>query len=253
MKKTALVTGASSGFGEAIARHLASLGINLVLGARRIDRLEKISKEIQKKCDVEILFHELDVQNPESVQKFTQATKKQFTHIDYLINNAGLALETDSIVNSKEENWQKVWDTNVMGCVRMIQHTVPLMKEHAGCRVVNIGSIAGLETYEGGGPYTASKFGLRSVTLTLRYELLEKGIGVSSVDPGMAETEFSQVRFKGDAQKAKKVYEGMSPLLPQDIAEIVGFVVTRPNHVNLDQVLVLPTSQGSAKRVNRKP
>jgi|JI10StandDraft_1071094.scaffolds.fasta_scaffold333866_2 3-hydroxy acid dehydrogenase/malonic semialdehyde reductase len=252
MTKTAIITGASSGFGEAIARHLASLGINLVLGARRVERLEKISKEIQKTSKAKVIFHELDVQNSESVQKFAQAAKKQFTHIDYLINNAGLALETDSIVNSKEENWQKVWDTNVLGCVRMIQQTVPLMKPHAGCRVVNIGSIAGLETYEGGGPYTSSKFGLRSVTLTLRYELLEKGIGVSSVDPGMAETEFSNVRFKGDTQKAKKVYEGMSPLLPQDIAEIVGFIVTRPDHVNLDQVLVLPTSQGSAKRIVRK-
>jgi len=252
MKKTAIITGASSGFGEATARHLASLGINIALGARRTDRLEKIREEIFQKNKVEVFCKELDVQDPLSVIHFVQSCQKQFSTIDYLVNNAGLAIETDTILNSKEENWQRVWNTNVMGCVRMIQHVVPLMKPNSGCRVVNIGSIAGLETYEGGGPYTSSKFGLRSVTLTLRYELLEKGIGVSSVDPGLAETEFSQVRFKGDLQKAKKVYEGIKPLGPQDIAEIVGFVVTRPDHVNLDQVLVMPTAQASAKRVNRK-
>ncbi len=252
MSKTAVITGASAGFGEAIARHLASLGINLALGARRTDRLEKLATEIQKTSDVKVLFHELDVQSSDSVQKFAQAVQKQFSNVDYLVNNAGLALETDTLVDSKEENWKKVWDTNVMGVVRMIKYIVPLMKSHSGCRVVNIGSVAGFETYEGGGPYTSSKFGLRSVTLTLRYELLEKGIGVSSVDPGLAETEFSVVRFKGDKTKASKVYEGMKPLNAQDISEIVGFVVSRPAHVNLDQVVVLPTAQGSAKRIIRK-
>lgn len=252
MKKVAIITGASSGFGEATAWHLASLGMDIALGARRLPRLEKMREEILQKSNVHVFCKELDVQDPLSVIHFTQSCQKEFQSVDYLINNAGISRGLDTIVGSKEENWKSVLGTNVMGALRMIQQVVPLMKPHHGCRIVNIGSIAGLETYEGGGPYTASKFALRSITLTLRYELLEKGIGVSSVDPGLAETEFSVARFSGDREKAKKVYEGIKPLTAKDIAEIVGFVVTRPDHVNIDQVLVLPTSQGSAKRVIRK-
>ncbi len=250
MKKIAIVTGASSGFGEAIARHLSKLGFDLALGARRIDRLRTLQKEIQK--NNEVWVHELDVTDPNSVQTFIQAVTKKFGHVDALVNNAGLSKGLDTVSNSKEEDWKQVWETNVMGVVRMSKATIPLLKEHAGCRIINIGSIAGLESYEGGSVYTSSKYALRSVTQTLRYELLEKGIGVTSVDPGLAETEFSIVRFSGDAQKAKKVYEGLSPLMAQDVAEVVGFAMTRPDHVNLDQIVVMPTSQASAKRVNRK-
>lgn len=248
--KTVVITGASSGFGEAIARHLSKLGFNLALGARRLDRLEKLQKEIQ--TNNQVWVHELDVTDSKSVQTFMEGVSKKFGGVDALVNNAGLAKGLDTVSNSKEEDWKLVWETNVMGVVRITQAAIPMMKPHAGSRIVNIGSIAGLEAYEGGGVYTSSKFALRSVTLTLRYELLEKGIGVTSIDPGAAETEFSDVRFAGDTAKAKKVYEGFEPLHPQDIAEVVGFALTRPAHVNLDQILIMPTAQASAKRVNRK-
>ncbi len=250
--KTAIITGASSGFGAATAEHLASLGISISLGARRLDRLEELQKKIQDQSDVKVFCHELDVQSSDSVANFVNATQKHFGNIDYLINNAGFGHTLDFIETSKEEDWEKIWNTNVMGVVRMTQKVLPLMKTNAGSRIINIGSTAGYEAYEGGGSYCSSKFALRAVTQGLRYELMEKGIGVSSVDPGMAETEFSIVRFDGDQQKAKKVYDGFQPLVAKDIAEIVGFIVTRPAHVSIDQLLVMPQAQAPGRRILRR-
>lgn len=249
-KKVAIITGASSGFGAAMAEHFGSLGISLALGARRTDLLHELQNKITKKNDVRVMYHTLDVQSPDSVKEFVDLVLKEYGKIDYLINNAGLALGLESVLDTKPQDWKTMWETNVLGGVHMIQAVLPHLKEHAGSRIINIGSVSGHETYEGGGAYCSSKFALRAVTLTLRYELMKKGIGVSSIDPGMAETEFSLVRLK-DKDKAKKVYQGMKPLSPQDVAEIAGFLITRPAHVNIDQILVYPMQQSSGVRIAR--
>ena len=250
-QRVAVITGASSGFGSAIAEHFASLGISIAMGARRTDRLHELQNKIGKKYDVGTFYQTLDVQEQPSVDEFVKAALKHFGKIDYLINNAGLAHGMETVVDTKPGDWEKMWNTNVMGAVRMIQAVVPHMKEKNGCRVINIGSVTGHETYEGGGAYASSKFALRAVTLTLRYELMKKGIGVSSIDPGMAETEFSMVRFDQDEKKADKVYHGMEPLSAHDVAEIAGFLATRPNHVNIDQIMVYPMKQSSGVRILR--
>lgn len=250
--KVALITGASSGFGEAIARELAQTGISLALGARRTDRLETLRKDILSKHSIEIFSGHLDVQDPTSVQHFVQQVGQKWGHVDYLVNNAGLALGMNLVEQTQEEVWKRIWNTNLMGAVRVTQAVLPLMKSESGCRIVNIGSTAGLEAYEGGGAYCSSKFALRAVTDTLRFELLPRGIGVTSIDPGFAETEFSLVRFDGDQEKAKKTYEGFTPMSAQDIAQTVQFVLTRPHHLSIDQVVLRPVATAAGKRVIRK-
>lgn len=251
-KKVAVITGASSGFGAAMAEHFASLGISIALGARRTDLLHDLQTKITKKHPVKVFYHTLDVQSVDSVNEFVSLTMKEFGKIDFLINNAGLALGFESVADTKPQDWKTMWETNVLGSVQMIQAVLPHLKEHAGARVINIGSVSAHETYEGGGAYCSSKFALRAVTLTLRYEMMKKGIGVSSIDPGMAETEFSMVRFNKDKERAKKVYQGVKPLSPQDVAEIAGFLLTRPAHVNIDQILVYPMQQSSGMRLIRE-
>lgn len=248
MKKTVIITGASSGFGEAIALHLSKFGFDLALGARRLDRLEKLKKQIGNSADV--FIHELDVQSTKSVENFTNAALEYFGNVDHLINNAGLALGLDPVETSKESDWETMWQTNVMGVVRVTQKILPHLKP--GSKIINVGSVSGLETYEGGAAYCSSKHALRAVTQTLRYELMEKGISVTSLDPGMAETEFSKVRFRQDDQRAKKVYEGLQPLSGQDIAEVASFLLSRPAHVNIESILVMPLAQSTGKRIIRK-
>ena len=241
--KTAIITGASSGFGEAMAHHLVKIGFRVALGARRTDRLEKIQAELGSE---KVFIHPLDVTDSNSVQDFVIATLKQHGQIDALINNAGLALGLDRLDASKESDWKQMWDTNVMGVVRMTQAVAPHLK--SGARIINIGSISGYETYEGGAAYCSSKHALRAVTQTMRLEFMEKGIGVSTVDPGMAETEFSMVRFKQDEARAKKVYEGIQALTAQDIAEVTGFILSRPAHVCIEEILVVPQAQTIGKK-----
>lgn len=244
MKKTVVITGASSGFGEAFARHLSKLGFSLALGARRLDRLEKLQKELQKNGDV--FVYELDVRSTESVNKFAKAAIAHFGKIDHLINNAGLSLGLDRIENLKEEDWQTMWETNVLGVVKVTKAFLPQFE--AGSKIINVGSISGRETYEGGAGYTSSKHALRAVTQTLRYECMEKGISVSSIDPGMAETEFSLVRFKQDQARAKKVYDGVKALTADDIAEVADFILTRPAHVCIDDIMIVPMAQTIGKK-----
>ena len=244
MKKVVLITGASSGFGEAIAHYCAQLGFSLILGARRVDRLESIKKEIIRGDNV--FTGELDVQSTKSVELFVKAALKHFGRIDHLINNAGLSLGLDRIENLKEEDWRTMWETNVMGVARVSKAVLPHLS--AGSKIINIGSISGRETYEGGAGYTSSKHALRAITQTLRYECMENGIAVSSIDPGMAETEFSLVRFKQDAARAKKVYDGLQPLTANDIAEVAGFILTRPAHVCIDDIMVVPMAQTIGKK-----
>jgi NADP-dependent 3-hydroxy acid dehydrogenase YdfG len=239
--RTAVVTGASSGIGAATACRLAADGYNVVLGARRIDRLEAVAVE----CGGRAL--PLDVTDPGSVETFSAEVAE--CHV--LVNNAGGALGLDPIAEADDERWRWMYDANVLGTMRMTRALLPRLIDSGDGHVVNVGSIAGIEVYDGGAGYTAAKHALRAVTETLRLELLGQPVRVSEVDPGAAETEFSIVRFDGNQARAAKVYEGMSPLTADDIAECIAFVVSRPSHVNVDQLVVKPRDQATAQRVHR--
>ncbi len=250
--QVAIVTGASSGFGEAIARLFAAEGAQLAIGARRVDRLQKLASELKSKYGTPVFFQSLDVRDFASTSGFVAATKREFGKIDILVNNAGLALGRRDIVTGNENDWQTMLDTNIMGLFRMTRSVLEVMIPQGKGHVLNIGSIAGHFAYDGGGGYCASKFGVNAITQTLRMETLGKGIKVGSIDPGLAETEFGIVRFGGDREKAKKVYEGMTPLRAEDIAECALFFVTRPPHVNIDDMILTPLDQAGVFKVNRK-
>lgn len=241
-KPIAVVTGASSGFGAAIAKLLAEAGYDLVLGARRMDKLQAVAEPLGAQAIA------LDVTDAESVRAFCE----QVPNVHILINNAGGAVGTEPIAEAIDDKWQTMYDTNVLGTLRMTRELLPKLEASGDGQIVNIGSIAGLEVYPGGAGYTAAKHALRALTQTLRIELVGRPIRVSEIDPGLAETEFSLVRFGGDAEKAKKPYVGMTPLSAEDIAETVLWVVSRPAHVNIDQIVIKPLAQATATLIHRK-
>jgi len=251
-RKVMIVTGASSGFGEAIASLFAKEGAFLALGARRLEKISDLAKHLRKEWKVEVLDRLLDVRKSSQVEEFVDATIQRFGRIDILVNNAGLALGREETVSASESDWQQMIDTNFMGAFRMSKAVLqPMLKQGAG-HIVNIGSIAGHFAYERGGGYCGSKFALNAMTEAMRMELLGTGVRVTSIDPGMAKTEFSLVRFKGDRAKAEKVYEGMTPLTAQDVAEAVLFAVTRPTHVNVDTLLLTATDQAGVHKIFRR-
>jgi NADP-dependent 3-hydroxy acid dehydrogenase YdfG len=238
---TAVVTGASSGIGAAAAERLAKEGFEVVLGARRADPLE----EVASRCGGRPVA--LDVTDPGSVTAFAQAIPEA----SVLVNNAGLALGLEPVAELDEERVKTMWKTNVLGLIRVTQALLPKLEASGSGHIVNIGSTAALETYRGGGGYTSSKHAVRALTRTLRLELLGKNVRVTEIDPGMVETEFSSVRFDGDQERADKVYEGMEPLTDDDIADCIAWVVTRPAHVNIDEIVVRPLAQASTTEVAR--
>ena len=250
--KWILITGASSGFGAAAARLFAAEGARLLLGARRIDRLEKVAAEARAAGAPEAHFHKLDVSQTASVNAFVEWARTKTKTVDVLINNAGGALGMDTVAEGKDEDWETMLQTNVLGVLRVTRAVLPLMPHDAGSSILNIGSYAAYTAYEGGAAYCAAKAGELQITRTLRLELNGTGIRVGTVDPGLAETEFSLVRFKGDAARAKKPYEGTHPLVAEDIAEILVWVASRPAHVNIDQLLVRPVDQASIQKVFRR-
>jgi 3-hydroxy acid dehydrogenase/malonic semialdehyde reductase len=235
--KTAIVTGASSGFGRSTARMLAEAGVRVAGGARRIDRLE-----------TEIRLP-LDVTDPASAAAFVDSAVEQLGGIDILVNNAGLALGRAPFDESSEDDERTVFETNVNGLVRMTRLCLPHIRE--GGHIVNLGSIAGRQAYEGAASYVASKFAVRGFTYALREDLLGRPVRITTVDPGLAETEFSIVRFKGDTEKAGAVYKGVDPLTPDDVAECIMFALTRPFHVNIDEIVVKAQAQSSGGRIIR--
>jgi len=237
--KTAVVTGASSGFGRSTARMLAAAGVRVAGGARSTERLE-----------TEIAL-ELDVTDPDSCERFVAAVFEQLGGIDILVNNAGLALGRAPFAESSEEDERTVFETNVNGLVRMTRLCLPHIRD--GGHIVNLGSIAGRQAYEGAASYIASKFAVRGFTYALREDLLGRPIRLTTVDPGLAETEFSVVRFKGDREKADSVYKGVDPLTPDDIAECIMFALTRPFHVNVDEIVIKAQAQSSGGRIIRNP
>ena len=251
--KWVLITGASSGFGAAMAKAFAAEGAKLLLGARRLDRLEKVAADAKKAGAPEALFHSLDVSKTASANAFAEwAKSKAGNNLHVLVNNAGGAHGLDTIANARDEDWETMLQTNVLGVLRMIRACLPLIPHHAEASIINIGSYAGYVAYEGGAAYCAAKSGERKITESLRLELYGTGIRVSSVDPGLAETEFSVVRFKGDTARAKKVYEGTEPLTADDIAETVVWVASRPRNMNIDQILIKATDQAAMHKVYRR-
>jgi NADP-dependent 3-hydroxy acid dehydrogenase YdfG len=239
--KTAVITGASSGIGEATARRLVEEGFTVIVGARRIDRLEELASEIGATAI------ELDVTDAGSIERFTE----RIDRVNVLVNNAGLASGFEPVSGLSEDRVRVMWETNVIGLVKMTQALLPRLEASGEGHIVNLGSIAGFETYPGGAGYTASKHAVRAITRTLRLELLGKPIRVTEVAPGLVETEFSLVRFDQDEAAAKKPYEGIDPLTADDIADCIAWAVTRPPHVNIDEIVVRPIAQATATNVAR--
>jgi NADP-dependent 3-hydroxy acid dehydrogenase YdfG len=237
-----VVTGASSGIGAATVRSLAAAGFEVVAAARRVERCEALAKEVGGRA------LRLDVTEPDSVAELADAVPDAAV----LINNAGAALGLEPVVEAHEENWRQMYETNVMGAMRVTKALLPALERTGNGHVVVIGSVAGVEVYPGGGGYTAAKHAANAMTRTLRLELLGKPIRVSEVAPGMVETEFSLVRFEGDQEKAEKVYEGTTPLGAEDVADAIAYVVTRPPHVDVDYVSIKPTDQATARDVHRR-
>jgi NADP-dependent 3-hydroxy acid dehydrogenase YdfG len=239
--KTAVVTGASSGIGEATARRLAADGWSVVVGARRTGRLAALADEIGAR------WAPLDVTDHASVETFSAGIES----LNLLVNNAGGAKGFAELSDVKDEDWRWMFETNVLGLARMTRALLPALERSGDGHIVNVGSIAGIETYEGGAGYTSAKHAVRAITETLRLELLGKPIRVTEVEPGLVETEFSVVRFGGDEARAKKVYEGLTPLTAEDIAECIVWSAERPSHVNIDFMVVKPRDQALATKVHR--
>lgn len=241
-KKVAVVTGASSGIGAAAAKSLAAAGWHVVLGARRLERLEEIAASIGGTAVY------LDVTDPASIEAFTAGIDS----VDLLVNNAGGALGATSVAEASDEQWLAMYDLNVMSTLRVTRALLPKLIASGDGQIITIGSIAAREPYKGGAGYNAAKHGVAALMRVLRLELLGQPVRVSQIDPGMVETEFSLVRFAGDAERAAKVYEGMTPLTAEDIAETVAWIASRPAHVNIDQVLIMPRDQAAAAIVHRE-
>ena len=247
--KTALITGATSGIGKSTAIRLGLSGFRLILCGRRLERLRKLKEELSSETEVEILS--FDVRNREDVEKMIESLPENFRQIDVLINNAGNAHGLDPIQQGSVEDWEAMMDINVKGLLYVSKYIMPGMIERGAGHIINIGSTAGKEVYPKGNVYCASKHAVDAITQGMRIDLNGTGIKVSGINPGLVETEFSEVRFKGDSEKAKNVYQGFDPLKPEDIAEIIEFVVTRPYRVNLADMIVLPTAQATSTIVDK--
>jgi NADP-dependent 3-hydroxy acid dehydrogenase YdfG len=246
LTSVAVITGGSSGIGAATAIALGRHGYRIVVGARRVDRLRRVAGE-------DGVALPLDVTNKDSVHDFVGEIERRFRRIDVLVNNAGGAFGLNPIAEAVDDEWIGMWKTNVLGLMWMTRACLPLLRRARHGHVVNIGSIAGFETYVGGAGYTAAKHAVRAITRTLRLELNGEPIRVTEIDPGLVETEFSLVRFHGDRKRAKSVYDGIKPLSAEDIADCVVFAVTRPPHVDIDEIVVRPVAQATATMVARKP
>lgn len=241
-KPIAVVTGASSGIGAAAAKHLAQAGYDLILGARRMDKLQAVAEPLGARAIT------LDVTDAASVVAFCE----QVPAVNVLINNAGGALGLEPIAEAEDEKWRTMFESNVLGTMRMTRALLPKLEASKHGHIVVIGSIAGFEVYPGGAGYTAAKHAERALAETLRLELLGKPIRVTEIAPGLVETEFSLVRFGGDAERATTPYQGMTPLTADDVADAIVWAVTRPPHVNIDQMTIRPLDQATAMLIHRK-
>jgi 3-hydroxy acid dehydrogenase/malonic semialdehyde reductase len=250
--KIVLITGASAGIGEATARLFAENGSKLILAARRLDRLKTLAEELTKKFGVEIHSFQLDVRNQKEVESKLGALPEKWKAIDILVNNAGLSRGLDKLHEGKLLDWEEMIDTNVKGLLYVSRVVIPGMVARGKGDIVNIGSIAGYEVYPGGNVYCATKSAVNAITKGMQIDLVATPLRVCSVDPGMAETEFSMVRYRGDNERAAKTYQGVTPLTGADVAEAILFCVTRPPHVNIHQIRVMPTCQAAVMVTHRE-
>lgn len=252
MNKIVLVTGATAGFGEAIAHEFAAHQYNVIITGRRSDRLGKVKTELEKRHGVEVLSLNFDVRKLDEVKKNLGNLPEKWQSIDVLVNNAGLASGLNTIQDGDIEDWEKMIDTNVKGLLYVTRTIAPIMIKNKKGHIFNIGSVAGKEVYANGNVYCATKHAVDALTKATRIDMLQHGIRVTGICPGMAETEFSVVRYHGDTDKAKNVYKGVDALQAKDIAELVYFAASRPAHVNISDVVITPTQQATATYVVRR-
>jgi len=256
MPKIVFITGATSGFGKACAEKFASHGYDLILNGRREERLEEIRARLEKKFNIAVCLLPFDVRNRGKVFEAIKDIPEEWQAIDILINNAGLALGRDYFDEADIDDWETMIDSNVKGLLYVSRAVIPYMVKHASKgsagQIINLGSVAGIEVYEKGNVYCASKFAVDAISQSMRIDLLRYGIKVTNIQPGAAETEFGIVRFKGDEATAKQVYNGITPLTAEDVAEIIYYTTTLPPHVCINELVVTCTQQASAIYFNRK-
>jgi len=251
-KKTALITGASAGIGAACAEIFAKNNYNLVLLARRTEKLDQVKTELESKYGVAIFSYTLDVRNQNEIESFINNLPSEFSNLNVLVNNAGLAAGLSTLENGSIDHWDRMIDTNIKGLIMMSKACIPLLKTQENPHIINIGSIAGKEVYMNGNVYCATKHAVDALTQSMRLELSEYPIKVTGVHPGAVETEFSIVRFDGDENRAGQVYQGYDNLLAEDIAEAVFWAVSRPSRVNINDLVIMPTAQPRAGVIHRK-
>jgi len=252
MAKIVLITGATSGIGEACAHLFARENYNVILTGRRMDRLERLAAHLNKKYNTEVAVCAFDVRDREQVVFNLDNLPAKWKKVDVLINNAGLSQGLDPIQNGSFDDWDTMIDTNIKGLLYVSKVVSNWMIAHGPGHIVNIGSLAGKEVYANGNVYSATKFAVDGLSKSMRIDLLPHHIKVTAVHPGAVETEFSEVRFKGDKERAKKVYEGFKPLVADDIAETIWFAVSRPRHVNINELIITPTAQANVTTILRK-
>lgn len=250
--KTVLITGASAGIGAATARAFARVGARLILLARRRERLEALAEELQREFLCKTYLLELDIREHDTVRAEIAALPEEWREVDILVNNAGLARGVSKVYEMTPEEWKNVYEVNVEGLLAVTSAVVPGMVQRNSGHIVNLGSIAGHETYPGGAVYCSSKFAVRALSRGLKMDLQGTTVRVTSIDPGLVETEFSVVRFEGDTEKAKVPYKGITPLFGEDIADAILWSVSRPAHVNIQEMIVFPTAQAAATQVYRE-
>lgn len=248
----ALITGATAGFGKATAELFAQNGYDIIICGRRKERLDTLSSDLKKKHGTKTLSLSFDIRKLSEVENAIKLISDEWKNIDILINNAGLASGLNSIQEGDINDWEKMIDTNVKGLLYITRMISPLMIRRNKGHIINIGSIAGKEVYANGNVYCATKHAVDALNKAMRIDLLPHGIKVTAINPGMAETEFSLVRFHGDDERAKKVYNGFEPLHPEDIAETIYWVASRPTHVNINDLIIMPSVQANSTTVIRK-
>lgn len=252
MSKTALITGTTAGFGKAMATKVAQLGYNLIITGRRTQRLHDLAEHLTKKHNVTVCPLNFDIRDKEAVKNAIDSIPPALQTIDLLVNNAGLAAGATRFADSDMNDFEQMIDTNIKGLLYITQLIVPRMIQQKNGHIVNISSIAGIEVYPNGHVYCATKHALNAITKGLRIDLVKQGIRVSSISPGMAETEFSIVRYHGDTTKAQQVYEGITPLTAQDIADTLEFIITRPAHVMINDIQINPSQQANTYIAHRE-
>jgi len=243
--KIVFITGASSGIGASCARAFAAQGARLILAARRVERLEKMAAELRAAHGTAVHWFQLDVRDQPAVERAVNGLPPEWQAIDVLVNNAGLSRGLDKLHEGNLQDWEEMIDTNIKGLLYVSRAVIPGMVKRGAGHIINIGSIAGYEVYPGGNVYCATKHAVRALSTGMRMDLLGTPIRVTNVQPGMVETEFSIVRFRGDRTRADKVYEGLTPLTPDDIADAIVYAATRPPHVNVAEITIMPIAQAS--------